>query len=371
MFSGLAKLLRSTMSAKWLGTALVGAIFGIAASALFFATQPKPTRITQDDIDAAVLKTIETQALPSRTAIAAEKVRTAVVRVRGFSEQTESEQVEDSDPPSSGQKKPAGKVEAPQQKRAESKALPLPVPAKPRVLPSMPTVPPPQATAPSPSVPSPLVPSPNTPEDKPGKEVERSVGSGVLISDAGLILTNLHVVAGAKRIMVTFFDGFESEAEVVGLRPENDLAVIRAKKLPDDIEPATMGGTGNLRPGDEVVAVGFPFGMGPSTSAGVVSGLNREFRSPQGERVLTGLIQFDAAANPGNSGGPLVNMAGEVVGIVTAIFNQGQDFYRHRLRRHNGSGRWRRRNSPALTASLPKAYGKHSKDKVWKMQARA
>ena len=82
-----------------------------------------------------------------------------------------------------------------------------------------------------------------------------------------------------------------------------------------------MGSSANLRPGDEVVAVGFPFGIGPSVSAGVVSGLGREFRAPEGQRALTGLIQFDAAANPGNSGGPLVNMSGEVVGIVTAILN--------------------------------------------------
>ncbi len=76
-----------------------------------------------------------------------------------------------------------------------------------------------------------------------------------------------------------------------------------------------------MKPGDEVVAVGFPFGIGPSVSSGVVSGLNREFRSPEGDRVLTQLIQFDAAANPGSSGGPLVTMQGEVVGIVTAILN--------------------------------------------------
>ena len=82
-----------------------------------------------------------------------------------------------------------------------------------------------------------------------------------------------------------------------------------------------MRSTGDLAPGDEVVAVGFPFGIGPSASAGVVSGLKREFRSPEGKRMLTNLIQFDAAANPGNSGGPLVTMDGEVVGIVTAILN--------------------------------------------------
>ena len=82
-----------------------------------------------------------------------------------------------------------------------------------------------------------------------------------------------------------------------------------------------MRSTGDLLPGDQVVAVGFPFGIGPSASAGVVSGLKREFRSPDGKQMLTNLIQFDAAANPGNSGGPLVTMDGEVVGIVTAILN--------------------------------------------------
>jgi serine protease DegQ len=87
---------------------------------------------------------------------------------------------------------------------------------------------------------------------------------------------------------------------------------------------ATMRSTGDLEPGDEVIAVGYPFGIGPSVSGGVVSGLKREFRSPQGARKLTNLIQFDAAANPGNSGGPLVTMDGSVVGIVTAILNPSE-----------------------------------------------
>jgi S1-C subfamily serine protease len=108
---------------------------------------------------------------------------------------------------------------------------------------------------------------------------------------------------------------------VVGLQPENDLAVLQAKTIPDDLSPANLGSTRDLAVGDHVVAVGFPFGIGPSVSAGVVSGLNREFRSPEGQRLLTNLIQFDAAANLGNSGGPLVNAKGEVVGIVTAILN--------------------------------------------------
>ena len=159
-------------------------------------------------------------------------------------------------------------------------------------------------------------------EDKPEQRaLERSLGTGVVIIDNGTILTNLHVVSGAKRIKVTFMDGTESEAVLVSMQPQNDLAVLRAKTVPDDLEAATMRSTADLAPGDGVVAVGFPFGIGPSASSGVVSGLKREFRSPEGQQMLTNLIQFDAAANPGNSGGPLVTMDGEVVGIVTAILN--------------------------------------------------
>jgi S1-C subfamily serine protease len=147
------------------------------------------------------------------------------------------------------------------------------------------------------------------------------VGTGVVIVDTGIILTNMHVVAGADRVNVEFFDGMESEATVIGMRPEHDLAVLQAKKLPDDLPAATLRSTADLAMGDEVIAVGFPFGIGPSVSAGVVSGLNRGFRSADGKRQLSRLIQFDAAVNPGNSGGPLITMDGEVVGIVTAIFN--------------------------------------------------
>jgi len=152
----------------------------------------------------------------------------------------------------------------------------------------------------------------------------RSVGTGVVIVDKGVILTNLHVVNGADRIMLTFFDGTESEAVVLSRQPQDDLAVLQAKTIPDDLHAATLRSTAGLAPGDQVLAVGFPFGIGPSASAGVVSGLKREFRSPQGKRQLSNLIQFDAAANPGNSGGPLVTMDGNVVGIVTAIMNPNQ-----------------------------------------------
>ena len=146
-------------------------------------------------------------------------------------------------------------------------------------------------------------------------------GTGVVIVESGIILTNLHVVNGMRRIHVTFSDGTDAEAEVIGQRAEQDLAVLQAKTLPDDIMPATMRSTAGLRPGDEVLAVGFPFGIGPSASAGVISGLKRDYVSPEGKRVLSNLIQFDAAVNPGNSGGPLVTLEGEVVGIVTGLLN--------------------------------------------------
>jgi len=154
-----------------------------------------------------------------------------------------------------------------------------------------------------------------------GGEIQGGVGSGVVILDKGVILTNIHVVAGAKRISVTFETGMESDAVVTGTRPEDDLAVLQAATIPDDLQAATLQSTSGLQPGDFVTAVGFPFGIGPSVTSGVVSGLKREYRTPEGQRLLTNLIQFDAAVNPGNSGGPLLNASGEVVGIVTGILN--------------------------------------------------
>ena len=162
-------------------------------------------------------------------------------------------------------------------------------------------------------------------EGKKGKkgqvELGRGIGTGVVIRDNGTILTNLHVVQEAEKITVTFADGTESPAGIVNVQPDNDMAVLRASKLPDDLQAATLRTTGDLQPGEEVVAIGFPFGIGPSVSSGVVSGLGRAFRSPEGGQIMRNLIQFDAAANPGNSGGPLITMDGQVVGIVTAILN--------------------------------------------------
>ncbi|MDR2336050.1 MAG: trypsin-like peptidase domain-containing protein [Burkholderiaceae bacterium] len=154
-----------------------------------------------------------------------------------------------------------------------------------------------------------------------GTEIERGEGTGVVVVGKGVILTNLHVVQGSRRIEVQFADGTISDASVVNMQPENDLAVLQAGRVPKDLQPAAMRTTEGLQAGDQVIAVGFPFGIGPSVSSGVISGLKREFQSPEGRQVLRNLIQFDAAANPGNSGGPLVTMDGEVVGIVTAILN--------------------------------------------------
>jgi len=225
---------------------LIAALPGLAALAFVLlqaGLATKPVELTQEDIDAAVTKALETVQVPSHSTKAFEAVRGSIVRVRAFYDGPD------------------------------------------------------------------------------GGEIQGGVGSGVVILDKGVILTNIHVVAGAKRISVTFETGMESDAVVTGTRPEDDLAVLQAATIPDDLQAATLQSTSGLQPGDFVTAVGFPFGIGPSVTSGVVSGLKREYRTPEGQRLLTNLIQFDAAVNPGNSGGPLLNASGEVVGIVTGILN--------------------------------------------------
>lgn len=161
-----------------------------------------------------------------------------------------------------------------------------------------------------------------------GPNADTSIGTGVVIDQQGSILTSLHIVENAAAVRVLFADGTQSDARVVASQPENDLAVLRPSIIPDDLMPATMAGSGGLRVGDEVVAVGNPFGVSNSLTAGVVSGLGRSFVSPTTGQKLTNLIQFDAAVNPGNSGGPLLNRDGEVVGIVTGLMNPtGQDVF--------------------------------------------
>ena len=230
-----------TPAALWTGMLLLAALLVLN---LVRPLAPGARALTQKQIDAAVLHTLNNEVLPSQAARAAEAVGHSVVRVMGY-----------------------------------------------------------------------------VTDKKTGATVEHGVGTGVVIVDKGVILTNLHVVQGAEKVKVVFADGLESEAYVTGVQVENDLAVLQAQEIPDDLPAATMRSTGDLAPGDQVVAVGFPFGIGPSVSAGVISGLGRSFRSPEGKQVMSNLIQFDAAANPGNSGGPLVTMDGQVVGIVTAILN--------------------------------------------------
>ena len=148
-----------------------------------------------------------------------------------------------------------------------------------------------------------------------------SLGSGVIVDDAGDILTALHVVTDATSIKLTFADGTESPGQITVAQPENDIAVVRADQPPAQLVPATLGNPNQMRVGDEAFVVGNPFGLYSSLSAGVISGFGRLFDPGQGHPKLTGLIQIDAAVNPGNSGGPLLNQAGEVVGIVEGIVN--------------------------------------------------
>jgi S1-C subfamily serine protease len=161
------------------------------------------------------------------------------------------------------------------------------------------------------------------PSKEPGDD--DGFGSGVVINLRGDILTSLHVVADATEIEVTFADGTRSLAETVVRQPENDIAVVRAILPPAELVPATLGNPDASRQGSEAYAMGSPFGLGGSVSVGVISGLNRTFKMPDSGQVLHGLIQIDAAVNPGNSGGPLLNRDGHVIGIVTALINPTED----------------------------------------------
>jgi len=150
------------------------------------------------------------------------------------------------------------------------------------------------------------------------------IGSGVIVNADGLIMTSLHVVESADTIEVTFADGVAASATIVEEIPENDLALLIADASPNVIVPAVLGGVGRLQVGDEAYAVGNPLGLRSSLSAGVVSALGRTIPLPGGG-VLEELIQFDTAVNPGNSGGPLLDRDGVVVGIVTALVSPSED----------------------------------------------
>ena len=153
-----------------------------------------------------------------------------------------------------------------------------------------------------------------------------AAGSGVVISADGVVLTNAHVIEDAEVIEVDFADGRTAEARVLGKVVDNDVAVVKAEGLDAPVIPAELGVSGDLRVGDSVVAIGNALNLGdePSVTTGIVSATGRSIQAPSGSS-LDDLIQTDAAINPGNSGGPLINAAGQVVGINTAILADAQN----------------------------------------------
>ncbi len=265
------------------GMTVLGAVLiAVALFGFYIILNPQPRPYTQWDIENAVKYVLEnTPPGPAETTVAAAIIAPSVVRVDGYLSPEHAAEL----------------AKLQKQKDAENKhRSPHRVPGKP--------------------------PAAGKEEEANGEPHPDSTGSGVVIDERGNIMTNLHVINSTDRWVVTFADGSKSDATVVTVQPENDLAVIRAKKTPNEIKPAALASTRDLHPGDMVTAVGFPFGIGPSVSSGVVAGLKREFYDAESKKgKLTNLIQFDAAVNPGNSGGPLVNRDGEVVGIVTAIYN--------------------------------------------------
>ncbi|MEP0203508.1 MAG: trypsin-like peptidase domain-containing protein [Halioglobus sp.] len=152
------------------------------------------------------------------------------------------------------------------------------------------------------------------------QEIPRGAGTGFVWDRSGLIVTNFHVIAGAQRLTVTLQDRTEYDAEVVGIAPEKDLAVLRLIEPPKELATLPLGDSSELSVGRKVLAIGNPFGLDTTLTTGVVSALGREIQAPSNRRIR-GVIQTDAAINPGNSGGPLLNSLGQLVGVNTAIYS--------------------------------------------------
>lgn len=161
-------------------------------------------------------------------------------------------------------------------------------------------------------------------DDGDSDEANLKTGTGVVINSSGDILTAFHVIDDAQQIEVVFSDGTRAIAQVASTDSANDIATLTVETLPTILIPAIIGGTQGLSIGDTVVAVGHPLGLIASASAGILSGTDRAIPISGNDNDLSGLLQFDAAVNPGSSGGPLLNDRGEVIGIVTALANPSQ-----------------------------------------------
>jgi len=153
-----------------------------------------------------------------------------------------------------------------------------------------------------------------------------SVGSGFVYDNLGHIITNAHVVDGASKATVTFLDGSQYNAEIIGIDKFTDIAVIKVNEKPRLLHPLQIGDSSQLRIGEQVAAIGNPFGLSGSMTSGIVSQMGRLLPSQDSGFSIPDVIQTDAAINPGNSGGPLLNLRGEVVGINTAIQSSSGEF---------------------------------------------